>query len=222
MTKAHKGFTLVEVLVALSIMSIIAVMAWQGVDGMVRTRSVITTRLEKLLRINTVLAQWEQDLNALQDPKLQGLPNGLEPLTFNGASVTLTRRAPGGLQLVVWSLRSGAWQRWASPAVTTQTALLEHFAASQQFLGNEQGQLTTLTDITEWQIYFFRDNAWSNAQSSAGLAAGTASANLVSGNVAAPVRAAAPLPQGVRLVLTMGGTQGAAGKVTRDIPLGPQ
>jgi general secretion pathway protein J len=220
MKKTSRGFTLVEVLVALSIMSIIAVMAWQGVDGMVRTRGVVTARLEKLLRINTVLAQWEQDLNAIQDPKLQGLPNGLEPLVFNGASVTLTRRAPGGLQLVVWSLRSGAWQRWASPAVTTQTALLEHWRASQQFLGNEQGQLTTLTDITEWQIYFFRDNAWSNAQSSAGTTTGTAA--LVSGSASAPVRPVSSLPQGVRLVLTLGATQGVAGKVTRDIPLGPQ
>ena len=33
-----RGFTLVEVLVALAIMALLATMAWQGVDAMARTR----------------------------------------------------------------------------------------------------------------------------------------------------------------------------------------
>ena len=36
---AQRGFTLVEVLVALLIMAVMATMAWQGVDGIVRARS---------------------------------------------------------------------------------------------------------------------------------------------------------------------------------------
>ena len=35
-----RGFTLVEVLIAMSIMAIVAVMSWQGVDGIVRARDV--------------------------------------------------------------------------------------------------------------------------------------------------------------------------------------
>uniref|UniRef100_UPI00355A8090 PulJ/GspJ family protein n=1 Tax=Piscinibacter sp. TaxID=1903157 RepID=UPI00355A8090 len=61
------GFTLVEVLVAMMIMAILAVMAWQGVDGIVRTRDFSQARLEQTLRLNTVIAQWEQDLASLQD-----------------------------------------------------------------------------------------------------------------------------------------------------------
>ena len=41
-----RGFTLVEVLVALVVMSLLAVMAWQGVDGMVRARDASQRRLE--------------------------------------------------------------------------------------------------------------------------------------------------------------------------------
>jgi general secretion pathway protein J len=227
----HKGFTLVEVLVAMSIMAIIAVMAWQGVDGIVRTRTITTAKLEKLLRLNTILTQWEQDLNAIQDTK-----SSVPALAFNGTSVTLTRRTTGGLQLVVWSLRSGVWQRWAGPASTNLRGLQENWKASQQFSGNEVGQLKTLTDVSEWQLYFFRDNAWTNAQSSAGTgetqtpSAPPASASGPAVNTAAAAMAALlagtsatpPLPQGVRLVISFSGEQGSSGKATRDVVMGPQ
>ncbi|MDO8376410.1 MAG: prepilin-type N-terminal cleavage/methylation domain-containing protein, partial [Aquabacterium sp.] len=36
----RQGFTLVEVLVALVIMAVIAVMGWQGVDSMARSRDI--------------------------------------------------------------------------------------------------------------------------------------------------------------------------------------
>ena len=63
----QRGFTLVEVLVAMLIMAMLAVMAWQGVDGITRTRDVSQARLEQTLRLNTVMGQFEQDLQALQD-----------------------------------------------------------------------------------------------------------------------------------------------------------
>ncbi|MES1164008.1 MAG: prepilin-type N-terminal cleavage/methylation domain-containing protein, partial [Rhizobacter sp.] len=37
-TSKPSGFTLIEVLIALLILSIIAAMAWRGVDGMARAR----------------------------------------------------------------------------------------------------------------------------------------------------------------------------------------
>jgi prepilin-type N-terminal cleavage/methylation domain-containing protein len=38
------GFTLVEVLVALAVMAVIAGMAWQGIDAMVRSRDAVSAR----------------------------------------------------------------------------------------------------------------------------------------------------------------------------------
>jgi general secretion pathway protein J len=189
------GFTLIEVLVAMMIMAILAVMAWQGVDGIVNTRSASQGRLEQLLRLNTVMAQFEQDLLASQDSGI--LPQTLP--SFDGISMRLTRRVPEGLQLVVWSLRGGAWLRWAGPAVTSAAALKENLNTSLQFIGNEAGQLRTLTGVTEWQAYCYRGNAWSNCQSSAG-----------------------DLLKGVRVVLTFGEGSGFGGSVTREIALGPQ
>ena len=101
--RRRRGFTLIEVLVAMTIMAILAVMAWQGVDGIMRTRNASQARLDQTLRLGTVIAQWERDLAALQETS--ALPSAL---AFDGASLRLTRRAERGMQLVVWSLRPGA------------------------------------------------------------------------------------------------------------------
>lgn len=212
----NAGFTLVEVLVAMFIMAILAVMAWQGVDGIVNARSASQGRIEQLLKLNTVLAQFQQDLESLQDSGT--LPQPMP--SFDGISMRLTRRTENGLQLVVWSLRGGTWLRWAGNPVTTTKALQDQWMSSQQFIGSESGQLRTVTGITEWQAYCFRDNAWSNCQSSAG--------NDTSGTAATPAAAAASAPtttdplKALRVVLSFGEGSGFTGSITRDIALGPQ
>jgi len=201
-----RGFTLVEVLVAMVIMAIMAVMAWQGVDGIVRTRAASQQRLETTLRLNTVIAQWDQDLASIQD-------TGVIPaaLACDGATVRLTRRTPTGIQLVAWTLRPAAdntatWERWAGPAVTTNGELNDSWLRSQQLQGNEPGSLRTLTGLMGWQVYFYQGNAWANCQST--------------GNVSSPSGAAsAPkidLPDGVRVVLSFAPGSGVNGDLTRD------
>jgi general secretion pathway protein J len=209
-----RGFTLVEVLVAMFVMAIVAMMAWQGVDGIVRTRDASQGKLEQLLRLNTVFAQFEQDLAASQDSG--ALPQPLP--SFDGISLKITRRTPTGLQLVVWSLRGGTWLRWAGPSVTNAQALQESWLSSQQFIGSEAGQLRTLTGITDWQCYFYRGSAWSNCQSSSGDSTTPATE-------AAPGKPTAVITdplKGVRVVLTFGEGSGFTGSVTREIALGPQ
>lgn len=220
----HSGFTLVEVLVALMVMALMAAMAWQGVDGVVRSRNDSQSRLDQTLRLNTVVAQWEQDLSLIQD---SAAAPGLQ---FDGVSVRLTRSAPGGMQVVVWSLRPSSLigsaaaattslkgdvlQRWAGPVVTGKSELQEQWFRSLQFLGSEPGQLSTLSGLSAWQIYFFQGNNWANAQSTgngANNAGATAPANTN----------AQALPTGVRLVLTFAEGSGNIGSLTRDTALGP-
>jgi general secretion pathway protein J len=218
----RRGFTLVEVLVALFIMSLMAALAWQGVDGMVRAREASQQRLEGLLRLQTVLAQWEQDLGQVQETL------AVPALAFDGATLRLTRRQPDGMQLVAWSLRGGAWLRWAGPTVTTQRELQDDWLRSQQFLGNEPGQLRTLGGISQWQLFCFRGNAWSNCQSDADIVtvgAGGTAPGAAPGAPGAPPAAASTrqlLPTGVRLVIGFADGSGMTGSVVRDVMLGPQ
>ena len=219
-----RGFTLVEVLIAMSIMAIVAVMSWQGVDGIVRARNNTQARVDLVLRASTVLAQWEQDLGALQTTG-----DVVPALEFDGSRMSMTRRTEGGLQLVVWARRNGAWFRWASQPVTTVRGLQDVWMSSKQFMGNEAGQLKTLTDVSDWQAYFYRTNAWSNAQSSAGTSdeappPPAAPASKPGPGTAPPGgpprQRSSQLPDAVRIVLTFGGNEGLAGTITRDVALG--
>lgn len=206
------GFTLVEVLVALLVLALMAGMAWQGVDGIVRTRAASQAQLEQTLRLNTVLGQWEKDLDAVQET------GAVPALNFDGATLRMTRRTPAGVQVVAWTLRPDAngadWRRWAGPAVTTGAALQDSWLQSQQLLGNEPGHLRTLSGLTGWQVYFFYGNAWANAQSSANVSVPAAAAS-------APQPVQSALPSGVRIVLSFAPGAGLNGTLTRDTMLSP-
>ena len=211
-----RGFTLIEVLVAMVVMAIMSLMAWQGVDGIARTRESNQVRLEQVLRLETVIAQWEQDLASIQD----GSP--VEAIKCDGQSVRIVRRTEGGLQVVVWSLRpdtqGSVWQRWAGPAVTTTRNLQDSWFRTLQFQGNEPGQLRALAGLEEWHVYFFRGNAWANCQSTGDVV------QLPTAPASAPLPGGLPkiaLPDGVRVVLGFAPGSGLAGNLVRDTLIAP-
>lgn len=216
-----RGFTLVEVLVALFIMAVLAMMAWRGIDALVRSRDGAQGNAQQILLLSTTVNQWEQDLAQLQ--RTPGVP----ALKFDGAALRLTRRAKDGMVLVVWMMQGDTLYRWASPATSRVAELQEWWMRSQQWSGIRDGALPMLSQLSEWQVYYFRqgDNTWSNAQSSAGRSnatppAGTPAPPGDTGDGSTPPDTtsdeedADQLPQGVRLVLRL-----PAGALTRDVLL---
>ena len=228
-----RGFTLVEVLVALFILSVLALMAWRGLDALVRTRDGVRQRHEEVMSLQNALGQWERDLQQIQGA-------GTVPaLRFDGASLWLTRRAPSadeGLQVVCWTVRDGLWLRWASAPATEVRPLHEAWNAAQAWARIAPQALPVLEGAQAWQVYYYRDgdNQWTHALSTGTRrrtdvgaavppppARGASDAEDGGTPPAAPAEGALredeELPQGLRLVLNL-----PRGPLTRDLRLPSQ
>ena len=189
-----RGFTLIEVLVALAIMALMATLSWQGLDGMVRTQHQVAARSDTVATVQAALEQWGSDLDAVvqlpQAPALDWDGRALRMTRSNGADPA------AGLLVVAWSVRNvngaGLWLRWQSPPLRTRAALQAAWADAAlwaQNPGAEEKKYEVAAPIP--------------------LAASSAAS--------APVLpTAAPLPDGVRLVLTLPEGPTLSGTLTRD------
>ncbi|BDT68951.1 hypothetical protein os1_31380 [Comamonadaceae bacterium OS-1] len=207
----QRGFTLVELLVALMVMALLAVLSWRGLDGMTRAQSQTQQRADEVLTLQAGLGQWTADLDALLE-----LPN-TTALDWDGRGLRLTRRSSDplvtGPLVVAWTRRSvdgtDQWLRWQSPPVHNRTELEKAWSNAAVWAQNPGEEAkraeVALTPLADWRIFYYRDGAWSNPLSSAAPTAATVG-----------VATDTSIPDGVRLVLTLPPGQALAGVITHD------
>ncbi len=203
----QRGFTLIELLIAITLMAVLAGLSWRGLDGLMRSRDITQAQVEKVAVLQTVLAQWQADLNAVQPlPSLNDAG-----VAWNGRTLRLTRhatawRADGGdagVWVVAWTQRNQQWLRWQSSPVQTRAAWQQAWAQAERWGQNPSSDdaafETPLMALDAWQITYFRGNAWTNPLSSAG--------NTTSQDT---------LPDAIRLQIDLPASTGVRGRITLD------
>ena len=241
--RLSRGFTLVELLVALALMALMAALSWRGFNSMSLSRQQLSGYSEQLLTLQNGVAQWTADLDALEQQP------GFSSMEWDGRALRLLRRSsrtPGeGLYVVAWAqgarAQGSVWMRWQSEPLTSRAQLLAAWSQAALWAQNpgdaERKQEVLITPLVGWQIVFFRGGAWTNALSSAdvvsappdaGVAAAPADAVSAAPN-SAPASSPSPenapgiatgkteaMPDGVRLVLTLPKESVISGTITRD------
>ena len=206
----QRGFTLVELLVAVGLLALMAAMSWRGLDGMTRAQAQMHQYSDDVMALQAGLGQWGADLDALaSQPKTVNLD-------WDGRALRILRRgtaqAGEGLIVVAWSRRvvsgAGQWLRWQSPPLQTRAELQQAWQRAAQWaqspVADDAQREVRVAALDQWQIYYYRNDAWSNPLSSAGTATSESAASN------------APLPDGIRLVLTLAPGQAISGTITRD------
>jgi general secretion pathway protein J len=221
--RCARGFTLVELLVALFAMSLLAIMSWRGLDGMTRAQAQTEARADAVLTLQVGLEQWAADLDAIiQLPQTTALD-------WNGRVLRMTRRttaatSTAGVIVVAWGRRvvngTGTWLRWQSAEVTTRDQLQQAWEQADIWSQNPgaqeiQGEVA-VTPLEEWQLFYFRGGAWTNPMSSDTTARTPVGGAAFGGSPVTPAALATNLPDGVRLVLTLPQGQAISGRLTRD------
>lgn len=169
------GLTLIEVLVALALWGLLTALMTQGLDVIVRSQQQQSERDDLQARLQNSLSQWQADLNQI-DPAA-GVMAGLN---WNGRVLRLVRHSSypthGHRQVVAWGVRDGRWVRWQSPPLSQRSEVTQAWQNALDAYNNTNpaaadgavGAPADWVAASAWQVFFFRNDSWSNALSSSG------------------------------------------------------
>ncbi|KVH73939.1 prepilin-type N-terminal cleavage/methylation domain-containing protein [Burkholderia cepacia] len=206
-----RGFTLIEMLVAIALLAVIALLSWRGLDATIRGRDDIASNLAQTRLLGRYFSQLQFDLANLVTadevfgPPLRIRPNELVMVRHLGVG-----GGPAQMQVVRYQLKGRELVRSASQPLASladvEDALQHMDAFARVVVSNDARtmQLSVWIPPSGWTT-----NQAAIEQSYAQFLAQHGISNITSLGM--------PLPRGVRFAVTMGAP---AVEYVRTIPIG--
>ncbi|KQY00287.1 type II secretory pathway component PulJ [Massilia sp. Root133] len=156
-----RGFTLVELLVAISILAIVAVLGWRGLDGIVRARVALTQQMETTRGMQLAFAQMQSDCEHIAQRDVVDQ----RPYLLVGADrLTLVREVfmenqPSRLQVVAYRIVNGTLMRRESQP-TRDLVQLDALWQAVTSDADTNPAVALQTGVTGMQVATWLNNSW--------------------------------------------------------------
>lgn len=164
MFNQQRGLTLVELLVAISVLAVVAVLGWRGLDGIVRARITLTSDLEQTRGMQLTFAQLQSDCLHLASPTILFKRPAIlaKPEQLNLVRTVFSDGQPSRLQVVSYQIKDSVLTRRESAATRDlieldtmwQSAISNTDASSIVALQSDVSTMTT-------RLWFAGSNGWS-------------------------------------------------------------
>jgi general secretion pathway protein J len=154
-----RGFTLVELLVAIGVLAIVAVLGWRGLDGIIRARVALTEQLEQTRGMQLTFAQMQSDCANVAPAIVIG---SRPQLIADSERLRLVRTVfaddqPSRLEVVVYRLDNGVLTRRESAPTRDLKELDALWSATADDTGSAQ-PVVLQTGVTNMDMRMWLGN----------------------------------------------------------------
>lgn len=155
------GLTLVELLVAISVLGFVAVLGWRGLDSIVRARIALTSNLEQTRGMQLTFAQMQSDCAQLASPTVL---SGRVPLAVRQGQITMVRMVyadnqPSRMQVISYRVKDGLLTRRESPA-TRDLRELDTFWQNAASNTDTSQPVMLQSDVSAMTVRLWINGAW--------------------------------------------------------------
>lgn len=206
-----RGFTLIEMLVAIALLAVIALLSWRGLDATIRGRDDIASNLAQTRLLGRYFSQLQFDLTNLVTPdEVFGPPLRIRPNDLVMVRHLGVGGGPAQMQVVRYQLKGRELMRSASQPLASLADVedaLQHMDAFTRVMVSNDARTMQLS-------VWIPPGGWTTSQT---VVEQAYAQFLAQHGISNSTSIGAPVPRGVRFAVTMGAP---AVEYVRTIPIG--